>query len=419
MLGPTMTARAGLIAFVATAALGCSSEKPAPEAAAPAAPPPWTLKVEPLQTPAAAGSSQPQLTVSERGPLVSWIEQIDDRTTLKFAERNALGWSEPRVAASGTDWFVTDADTPAVIRLSTGALAASWMQSTSDEVEASNLRLSYSTDEGRTWSRSFLPHHDGTITQHAFAALFETADHGLGLVWLDGRLTVKDREGGPMSIRFASYDTQWKQRADVQIDAKVCDCCTTSVATTSDGLVTAFRNRTDDEIRDIYVSRLEGDKWTEGKAVHDDGWKIAACPVNGPVISAVGRDVALAWFTTRNDQGESYLALSSDAGRTWGDPVRLDEAGSLGHVDVEMLEDGSAVATWEEFADRRGQFRVRRVERSGAKSPAVVIAGASGPRVNGVPRLARLGNQLVFAWAEIPENGGNKQVRTATALLPH
>jgi hypothetical protein len=328
------------------------------------------------------------LTTSSRGTLVSWVEQ-EDKTTLKFSELTAQGWSAPQVAASGEDWFVTDADTPAVIRLSNGALVTSWMQSSSDEFEASNLRLSYSTDEGKTWSQSFLPHHDGTITQHA------------------------------MSLRFASFDGQWKQRADAAIDTKVCDCCTTSVAITPDGPVTVYRDRTDDEIRDIYVSRLEGGKWTPGVAVHDDGWKINACPVNGPAVSAVGRNVAVAWFTTLNDEGRAFAALSTDGGRTWGNPIRLDEAGSLGHVDIEMLDDGSAVATWEEFANQRGQFRVRRVEASGATSPAVVIAGAANGRVGGVPRLARSGDQLVFAWTEAPERGGLGRVKTARATLPH
>jgi hypothetical protein len=414
----------GLIVLVALAAFGCSPEKPAPAAAAPAAaPPPWTITIEPLTTPAAAGSGGPQLSVSEQhGPLLSWVEVGDDKATLKFAERNALGWSQPQTVASGTDWFINDSDVPSVIRLSNGTLAANWLQSTNEELEAYNLRLSYSRDEGKTWARSFLPHHDGTTTQHGFASLFEVPGKGLGLVWLDGRLQVKDREHGPMSLRYASYDAQWKQVADVPIDAKVCDCCPTSVAITSDGPVTAFRNRTDDEIRDIYVSRLEGDTWTDGKAIHDDGWHIEACPVNGPVVSAHGRDVAIAWFTTHDDQGQSYAAMSTDAGRTWSAPIRLDEAGSLGRVDVETLDDGSAVATWVEFANQRAQFRMRRIERSGAKSPALVIAGASGGRVSGVPRLARQGNLLVFAWVETPEKGGlpgDKALKSATATLPH
>ena len=50
-----------------------------------------------------------------------------------------------------------------------------------------------------------------------------------------------------------------------------------------------FRNRTDDEIRDIYVTRYEMGRWTAGKAVHDDGWQIHACPINGPAVSAHGR----------------------------------------------------------------------------------------------------------------------------------
>jgi len=42
--------------------------------------------------------------------------------------------------------------------------------------------------------RPFLPHHDWTQTQHGFASLFELPGNGLGLVWLDGRQQVKDRE---------------------------------------------------------------------------------------------------------------------------------------------------------------------------------------------------------------------------------
>ena len=382
------------------------------------APKPWALRVEPLQTPAATNSSGPQLTDSSRGALLSWTENDDEKTLLKYAERTTAGWSATKTAASGADWFVTDADTPSVLRLSNGLIAAHWMQSTNEDVEASNLRLTYSKDDGKTWAPSFLPHHDGTETQHGFATLFELPGPTLGVVWLDGRQTVKDREHGPMSIRYASFDTQWKQRADAAIDLKVCDCCTTSVATTPEGPIVVYRDRSDKEIRDIYVSRLEAGKWSAGIPVHNDGWHVESCPVNGPVIGAHGRDVAVAWFTASTNQGQSYVAFSQDGGRTWGQAVRLDDGSSTGKVDLEMLDDGSAVATWVEFAGGRSQFRAKHVERSGAKSASVVIAGASGGRIGGVPRLARHGDQLVFAWTETPERGGQGQVKTAFATLP-
>jgi hypothetical protein len=401
--------RSTLLAIIVLTAIVAAAQTPQP----------WTLTVQPLQLAAERGSNGPQLTVSKKGALVSWLESGDEGATLKFAERAASGWTPAVKVASGEDWFVTDADTPSVLRLSNGTLVADWMQASSEEFEASNLRLTYSKDDGKTWAKSFLPHHDGTITQHAFATLFEKPDGALGLVWLDGRLTVKDREKGPMTIRYGAYDAQWKQTSDRALDAKVCDCCTTSVAMTTDGPIVVYRDRTDNEVRDIYITRNENGVWTPGKAVHSDGWRIEACPINGPAVSARGRDVVVAWFAAPNDQGRAYAAFSNDAGRTFGNPVRLDDAASLGKVDIEMLDDGSAVATWVEFANQRSSFRLRRVERSGTKSAPITIAGATGGRVGGVPRLVRAGNELVFAWVETPESGGVGTVKTAVAALPH
>jgi hypothetical protein len=410
-----MTRHTGTALAIATIlAAACSRESTAPSTASSPSAPAWTLKLQPLQTPAAVDSLQLQLTVSQQGPLLSWVELDDDKATLKFAERKPDGWSQPQTVASGTEWFVNETDVPSVLRLSNGTLVAAWLQMTNPEREAYDVRLSYSSDNGKAWARSFLPHHDGTQSQHGFVSLFELPGQGLGLIWLDGRATVTP--GGPMALRYAAYDAAWKQNADASIDAKVCECCSTDGVVTADGPIVAFRNKTDDEIRDVYVSRLENGQWGEGKSVHDDGWRIRACPVNGPALSANGRNVAMAWFTTNGDQGQSYAALSNDSGRTWSAPVRLDESGSLGRVDIQVLDDGSAVSTWVEFTNSRGEFRARRVERSGRASPAVTIAGESADRVSGVPRLVRHDRELLFAWIETTR--GDRHLKSATALLP-
>lgn len=225
-----------------------------------------------------------------------------------------------------------------------------------------------------------------------------------------------------MALRYAAYDAQWKRTAEGVVDSRTCECCSTTVAVTSDGVLTAFRDRSDKEIRDIAVSRLENAKWTEATPVHNDNWEVYACPVNGPALSARGRQAAVAWFTVKNDQGQAYAAFSSDAGRSWGAPIRLDDAASLGRVDMELLDDGSAVATWVEFANGRSQFRMRRVESSGAKSAAVTVAGVQGSSSSGFPRLVRHGNELVFAWTESAQGAGESDsvltVHTAVAYLP-
>jgi hypothetical protein len=140
------------------------------------------------------------------------------------------------------------------------------------------------------------------------------------------------------------------------------------------------------------------------------------------MVAARGRQAAVAWFTVKADQGQAYAAFSGDAGRSWDAPLRLDDGGSLGRVDVELLDDESAVASWVEFADRRAQFRIRRVDRAGGRSAAVTVAGIEGSTTSGFPRIGRHGRDLVFAWTESQAGAGGSdpvfQVRTATAHLP-
>ena len=380
-----------------------------------------SLLVEPLLSPAAPGSAQPQLTVSSRGVLLSWIERTGTNAALKFSERTSSGWTTPQQVAAGSDWFVNWADVPSVIRLADGSIYGHWLQKSGPGTYAYDVRLARSIDDGKTFSASFTPHNDGTQSEHGFASLFQMPGAGLGLVWLDGRAMKSGshdshgENGGAMSVRGAIYDRSGKQIHEAPIDLRVCECCPTAAAVTADGPIVAYRDRSEDEIRDIYVSRLVNGKWTTPAAVHNDRWKIAACPVNGPALSADGRTVAIAWFTAKGDEGHAYAAFSSDAGASFGAPIRLDDASALGRVDVQLLADGSAVATWIEFADGRAQFKARAIDRSGQRGGAVAVAGLNAGRSSGYPRMARFGNELLFAWTETGDALG---VRTAVARIP-
>jgi hypothetical protein len=379
----------------------------------------WTLEIEHLATPAGADSAQPQLSVSNRGVLLSWIERSSTGATLKFTEKAGGAWRDARTVASGANWFVNWADVPSVIRLADGTLAAHWLQKSGAGTYAYDVRLSYSNDDGRTWSPSFTPHHDGTPTEHGFATLFAMPG-GLGLVWLDGRNMKAEQHsdgghgGDDMTLRFARYGQDWKQTAETSLDLRVCECCPTAVAVTSEGPVVGYRDRSPDETRDIYVTRLENGAWSKGQPLHADGWRVPACPVNGAALSARGRTVAAAWFSARDDKPKSFAAFSSDAGRTFGLPIRLDDEASLGRVDIELLPDGSAAAAYVEFADQKAQFRVRRILPDGSRSQAVPISGVAGNRSSGYPRMALHGGALVFAWTA---RDAGSQVRTAVARV--
>ena len=103
--------------------------------------------------------------------------------------------------------------------------------------------------------------------------------------------------------------------------------------------------------------------------VHNDGWKLPACPVNGPAVAADGKNVAVALFTAPKNEGHAYIAFSADAGHTFGAPVQLDDVTSTGRVAVALLKDGSAVASWIEFANEKSQVKLRRVTPAGRNHP--------------------------------------------------
>jgi hypothetical protein len=379
------------------------------------------LVIRSLPSPAPPGSAQPQLTVSEKGVLLSWIERTGTYAAMKFAERTPSGWTTRQQVAAGSDWFVNWADVPSVVRLADGSIYGHWLQKSGPSTYAYDVRLARSTDDGKTFAASFTPHNDGTKTEHGFASLFQVPGAGLGLVWLDGRaMKGSGHEGhgepdGDMSVRAAIYDRAGQQIVDGPVDLRVCECCPTAAVVTAEGPIVAYRDRSDQEIRDIYISRYVNGKWSTPIAVHSDNWKIAACPVNGPALSADGKKVVIAWFTATGDEGHVFAAFSSNSGASFDSPIRLDDVSALGRVDVQLLGDGSAVATWIEFAEGRAQFKARRIDTSGQKGAAVGVAGLNAGRSSGYPRMTRFGSELVFAWTETGDTPG---VRTAIARVP-
>ena len=372
-----------------------------------------SLHVESVASPASANSSEPHFTLQGDRVILSWVEVNGDRAALKFAERTAAGWTNAQTAASGTNFFVNSFDVPSVYALADGSLAAHWEErlGEDEDSDASKVMLSWSKDQGHTWSKPVTPHHDNTMTEHGFVSLFQAPGAGLGLVWIDGRATNPDTESGDMALRAAIYDAAGKQLRETVVAPRVCECCSTSVTETAEGPIVAFRNRSAAEVRDIYVTRLANGAWSPPVNVHADGWKINACPINGPSVAARGRDVAVAWFMAKNDQGQAFVAFSHDAGRTFSAPVRVDDAGSLGRLGVQMLDDGSAAVIWIEKSSPRTQMRLRVVSAAGMRSAPVTVADTEGSRY---PRMMRRGNELLFAWTDTDKGS---QLRTARVKL--
>ena len=88
------------------------------------------LAVRQFETPAAAGSGEPNLAVAPDGRvLLSWIEPAgENQHSLRYAARPKGGaWSKPETIASGSSWFVNWADFPSLATLPDGTLFAHWL----------------------------------------------------------------------------------------------------------------------------------------------------------------------------------------------------------------------------------------------------------------------------------------------------
>ena len=357
--------------------------------------------IDDLSSPTGPGAAEPNLVVGKKGEIhLSWLEPADSGHALKIATYAGGKWSSPSVIRSGRDFFVNWADFPSVAVLADGRLAAHWLQRTNKNTYAYGVRIAQSGDNGRTWSDPVTPHRDTVSTaEHGFVAMWPEGN-GLGAVWLDGRKTGGGHEGhGEMTLMSSTLDRSGRLGAEQLIDGRTCDCCQNAVTIARNGPVVAYRNRTNDEIRDIYVSRRINGKWTEGKAVHADNWKINACPVNGPAIEASGDNVAIAWFTGARDTNKVNVAFSKDGGATFGSPIRIDGGQPGGRVDLVLLNDGSAVVSWlERTGGDTAAVQARLVSKNGKLGAVKTIATSSAARASGVPRMVRSGNDVYFAW---------------------
>ncbi len=414
--------RIGSLLLAAIVACGCNRTAPTSNSSPSAPSTDSPLIIRASDPPTDGDSREPELTTTRDGRIIlSWVEKIGAKHyALRSSMRDATGWSETRTVSEGENWFVNWADFPSVIALQDGSLAAHWLVKSGSGTYAYDVNLALSKDSGRTWSKPIVPHRDNTKTEHGFVSLIPLADGRLGAVWLDGRnmenMNEESEEHAPaaqsMTLRYAAIDSDGKLSDEAQLDERICECCQTSATVTSEGPVAVYRDRSASEIRDIYLVRQNRGVWSGPQPVYADNWKINGCPVNGPAIAAEGRRVVVAWYTEADDVPHVKLAFSDDAAATFGEPIIVDDGEAAGRVDVLQLPDGSALVCWMAGNAERGAVKVRRVEANGKLGPPSEVAATDISRSSGFPRMARLGDQVHFAWTEF---GTPAKVRMATA----
>lgn len=373
--------------------------------------------VKHLTSPADSLSAEPYLFTDKNGLVyLSWIEKRKENNWLKFSVLNNNQWSKPLVISSGDNWFVNWADYPQVATDGGNNMVAHFLEKSEKGTYTYDVKLVTSADQGKTWSDPKILNGDGKKAEHGFVSMIPYEENYF-ISWLDGRNAAIESEGGhhdkehhgQMTIRGAVVDKHGNKSDEWELDNRVCDCCQTSAAITANGPVVVYRDRSEKEIRDISIVRFVKGEWTKPKPIFSDNWEIKGCPVNGPRAAAQGNYLAVTWFSSPEKNAQVNVAFSKDGGETFSAPVRMDEGKPIGRVDIELLDERTAMVSWMEGSE----IKAAKVYSNGKKDASVIIASTSESRSSGFPQMTKAGSKIIFAWTDDKE----KTIKVASLAL--
>lgn len=373
---------------------GEPEQREAPQEQRRAAP---TLRVRPVEVAARSGAASPRLTAGPGGVTLSWVEP--DGEGLRLRARRWGGATETVVADARL--LQNFADVPSVMATSSGWLAA-WPQLREGGYDLQWARKG----AAGPWAQQG-PLSDATEgPEFGFVSWAASPEDAISVFWLDGRASTTSH-GGAMQLHAATIGAAGVSDRRV-VDDRVCDCCQTAAANTPRGPVVAYRDRGDDEVRDVWLAG----PGEERRRLGADGWRIEGCPVNGPAVATHGDEIAVAWFSGATNPGHVRVAFAGGDG-PFSVPVEVDDGAPIGRVDVVWLDPQSVAVTWLETVESGAEIRLRRVTKGGTRSEAAVLATTEAARRAGFPQLERVEGELVFAWVGL--EGGASSIVAGTA----
>ena len=356
--------------------------------------------------PTTASSRYPNLTETDRGLAIIWFEPVQEGHALKWSEFNGRTWSNPVIITSGKDYFINWADFPSVFYNGENHFVVHWLENNGTGPYDYIIKITQSHDRGRSWSTPIVPHRDKKNGEHGFVSFFHANNNKIGLVWLDGRnmLTDGHESGyGQMTLYSTTIDNNGGLGKEILLDDRVCECCPTTAAEIGNEILVAYRDRSLSEIRNINLVRWENGEWKNPQPLHDDNWKIAGCPVNGPKLAVEGNNVAAIWYTSPDDQPSIYLSISNDGGNNFNEPMRLDSGKPLGRVDCIWLDGESVLASWMEMGAEGTNVMFSTVDLANQKSRSMIATQISPGRASGHPIISRYHQNIFLAWTEVGE----------------
>ncbi len=375
-------------------------------------------KVEHLASPSEAYSGGSRLYTDPDGLLyISWVESNKETKEMQFyySKLNNNSWSPAKKVGGGDNWMVHWAALPSIIADGKN-IAAQYTVKSAAGGYSSDIKLTFSDNDGQQFNQTITANIEGTPGENSMTSLLPMGNGDIFATWLDARnfKKVDGKMSGGTSLRAAIYNSKGESKQTWELDELTCDCCSTSAAISKYGPIVVYRDRTPEEIRNISIVRQVDGKWTKPVNIHNDGWKIAGCPVNGPAISANKEDVAVAWFTLEDNVPTVNLKISDTAGKTFGDLIEVASGNTHSRVDIELLKSGDVVVSWLAVGEKTTQLMLAKYNNKGQLVDKLAVAEGKNSRRNGMPVIASHGNTVYMTWTDLE----TKKVKIARINWP-
>ena len=358
-------------------------------------------------------NAQPSL-VSTNGSLsLTWISSDEDmNVSLNFRQFKDEKWTNSQTLAVGSNWFVNWADFP-THAISGDQVLTSYLKKSASGTYTYDVFLNLQKLSGEKIKEDFILNTDGFKAEHGFVSIAAKDNEGFFISWLDGRNTVeKDMNGNhkPMTIRFAEITNAGDIISETELDSSVCDCCQTSITYSDKGPIVVYRDRSEEEVRDIYVTRNINDEWENPIPVHNDGWVIYGCPVNGPKVVSNSNNLAVSWFTVFDGKPTVNLSFSESYGSSFSSPIKINDLNAIGRVDAAFLNEKEVIVSYMEGDDFGTYLRIKKVSIDGKVSEPITISKIDSGRGTGVPQLEILNGEIFIMWTVFDDK--NNQLKT-------
>lgn len=196
-----------------------------------------------------------------------------------------------------------------------------------------DVRFSYSSDYGKTFTQPVTVNDDNLLTGHSFNEMLVTEEGDISIVWLDSRHSYQLRKqgkktnGSALYLGKANYRKGEKTFSNEQLANNTCVCCRIAMDFNNNGELAVFwRHIYGDNIREFALMTLaQGDRKQQAPyQISFDRWKINGCPHQGGAISINENNrYHLVWFNQGEVGKGIFYASSDDQGKTLSKPVSV------------------------------------------------------------------------------------------------